>query len=160
MEAFCKRSGMVRDETRFLYNGQRVLVSDSAHSLSMEELDTIEAYQEQIGGSGGGPPPRHPAATDIPPLKKGTAELSSTPFNSPTDGGPPSSTSGLPPPQPPPPTAAAATQAAAAPSLDERITLRVSLKGDGEECFYSIKREAPLHKLMDASVNVRTRALT
>ncbi|KAK9475689.1 ubiquitin-related domain-containing protein [Lipomyces japonicus] len=51
MDTFCDRQGKSRGAVRFLFDGQRVSDTDTPESLDMGENDTIEVYQEQVGGS-------------------------------------------------------------------------------------------------------------
>ncbi|KAI9320185.1 ubiquitin-related domain-containing protein, partial [Dichotomocladium elegans] len=51
MEAYCERQGKSNDSVRFLYDGHRVLATDTPQSLAMEDGDTIDVMVEQIGGS-------------------------------------------------------------------------------------------------------------
>ncbi|KAF8418054.1 ubiquitin-like protein-like protein SMT3 [Tirmania nivea] len=50
MDAFCERSGKMPSSVRFLYDGSRVLGTDSPVNLEMQDGDTLEVHQEQIGG--------------------------------------------------------------------------------------------------------------
>ncbi|MCJ1479587.1 hypothetical protein MMC13_008273 [Lambiella insularis] len=51
MDAFCDRQGKMRTTVRFLFDGQRVQESDSPDTLDMQDGDTLEVHQEQIGGA-------------------------------------------------------------------------------------------------------------
>ncbi|KAF2754353.1 ubiquitin-like protein [Pseudovirgaria hyperparasitica] len=50
MEAFCDRQGKSPQSVRFLYDGQRVQGTDDPETLDMQDGDTLEVHQEQIGG--------------------------------------------------------------------------------------------------------------
>ncbi|MCJ1468050.1 hypothetical protein MMC07_006676 [Pseudocyphellaria aurata] len=50
MNAFCDRQGKNLSSVRFLFDGARVQASDSPDSLEMQDGDTLEVHQEQIGG--------------------------------------------------------------------------------------------------------------
>lgn len=52
MTAFCERHGKALNTVRFLFEGQRVLTSETPESLEMEDGDTIEVHHEQWGGDG------------------------------------------------------------------------------------------------------------
>ena len=47
MSTFCERAGLDLQSVRFIFDGQRVNGSDTAHSLGMEEGNVIEVMQEQ-----------------------------------------------------------------------------------------------------------------
>ncbi|KAL9608674.1 MAG: hypothetical protein Q9167_006509 [Letrouitia subvulpina] len=51
MNAFCERQGKDFKTVRFLFDGARVNPTDSPDSLDMQDGDTLEVHQEQIGGS-------------------------------------------------------------------------------------------------------------
>ncbi|KAK5098493.1 SUMO protein smt3 [Exophiala xenobiotica] len=51
MNAFCDRQGKDAKTVRFLFDGQRVTGQDTPDSLDMNDGDTLEVHQEQIGGS-------------------------------------------------------------------------------------------------------------
>ncbi|MCJ1407664.1 hypothetical protein MMC19_001735 [Ptychographa xylographoides] len=51
MDAFCDRQGKAPNTVRFLFDGARVQQTDSPDSLDMQDGDTLEVHQEQIGGS-------------------------------------------------------------------------------------------------------------
>ncbi|KAL7271556.1 SUMO protein smt3 [Rhizina undulata] len=51
MDAFCDRQGKAPNSVRFLFDGTRVQGGDSPESLDMQDGDTLEVHQEQIGGS-------------------------------------------------------------------------------------------------------------
>jgi len=50
MDAFCDRQGKSPQSVRFLFDGQRVQPTDNPDSLDMQDGDTLEVHQEQIGG--------------------------------------------------------------------------------------------------------------
>jgi len=50
MDAFCERQGKAPNSVRFLFDGSRVNPADSPDSLDMQDGDTLEVHQEQIGG--------------------------------------------------------------------------------------------------------------
>jgi len=50
MDAFCDRQGKSPNSVRFLFDGTRVQGQDSPESLDMQDGDTLEVHQEQIGG--------------------------------------------------------------------------------------------------------------
>ncbi|KAF1966156.1 ubiquitin-like protein [Bimuria novae-zelandiae CBS 107.79] len=50
MNAFCDRQGKNMQSVRFLFDGQRVQPTDNPDSLDMQDGDTLEVHQEQIGG--------------------------------------------------------------------------------------------------------------
>jgi len=50
MKAFCERQGKDPKTVRFLFEGSRVQTTDSPDSLEMADGDSLEVYQEQIGG--------------------------------------------------------------------------------------------------------------
>jgi len=51
MDAFCERQGKSRNTVRFLFDGSRVQPDDTPDLLDMQDGDTLEVHQEQIGGS-------------------------------------------------------------------------------------------------------------
>ncbi|KFY24940.1 hypothetical protein V491_01960, partial [Pseudogymnoascus sp. VKM F-3775] len=51
MDAFCERQGKAPSSVRFLFDGSRVQATDSPDTLDMQDGDTLEVHQEQIGGS-------------------------------------------------------------------------------------------------------------
>jgi len=51
MDAFCERQGKAANSVRFLFDGSRVQPTDSPDTLDMQDGDTLEVHQEQIGGS-------------------------------------------------------------------------------------------------------------
>ncbi|TGZ83576.1 ubiquitin-like protein [Ascodesmis nigricans] len=50
MDAFCERQGKSTSSVRFLFDGTRVQPGDTPDSLDMQDGDTLEVHQEQIGG--------------------------------------------------------------------------------------------------------------
>ncbi|KAF2248701.1 ubiquitin-like protein [Trematosphaeria pertusa] len=50
MDAFCDRQGKNISSVRFLFDGQRVQPTDNPETLDMQDGDTLEVHQEQIGG--------------------------------------------------------------------------------------------------------------
>ncbi|CAP69606.1 uncharacterized protein PODANS_1_12620 [Podospora anserina S mat+] len=52
MTAFCERQGKTIQSVRFLFEGQRVQPSDTPDTLEMQDGDTLEVHQEQVGGGG------------------------------------------------------------------------------------------------------------
>nr|POE74831.1 ubiquitin-like protein pmt3/smt3 [Quercus suber] len=50
MDAFCERQGKTPSSCRFLFDGTRVNPTDNPDSLDMQDGDTLEVHQEQIGG--------------------------------------------------------------------------------------------------------------
>ncbi|KAK4197747.1 ubiquitin-related domain-containing protein [Triangularia verruculosa] len=50
MTAFCERQGKTLQSVRFLFEGQRVQPSDTPDTLEMQDGDTLEVHQEQVGG--------------------------------------------------------------------------------------------------------------
>jgi len=50
MDAFCDRQGKSPQSVRFLFEGVRVNATDNPESLEMQDGDTLEVHQEQIGG--------------------------------------------------------------------------------------------------------------
>jgi len=51
MNAFCERQGKALSSVRFLFDGNRVNPTDSPDGLDMQDGDTLEVHQEQIGGA-------------------------------------------------------------------------------------------------------------
>ncbi|KAF2435833.1 ubiquitin-like protein [Tothia fuscella] len=49
--AYCTRVGKDVKNVRFLFEGQRVQDTDTPDSLGMENSDTIDVFEEQIGGA-------------------------------------------------------------------------------------------------------------
>lgn len=52
MGAFCERQGKALSSVRFLFEGQRVQPTDTPDTLEMQDGDTLEVHQEQVGGCG------------------------------------------------------------------------------------------------------------
>ena len=50
MEAFCKRQGINPSLKRFLIDGQRVDPKQTPDDLDLEDGDTIEVHNAQLGG--------------------------------------------------------------------------------------------------------------
>lgn len=50
MDAFCERQGKSPASVRFLHEGSRVQPTDCPDSINIEDGDTLEVHQEQIGG--------------------------------------------------------------------------------------------------------------
>ncbi|KIW03406.1 uncharacterized protein PV09_05611 [Verruconis gallopava] len=50
MDAFCERSGKSPQSVRFLFDGSRVSGTDTPDTLDMQDGDTLEVHQEQVGG--------------------------------------------------------------------------------------------------------------
>ncbi|KAH6845183.1 ubiquitin-related domain-containing protein [Chaetomium sp. MPI-CAGE-AT-0009] len=50
MTAFCERQGKTPASVRFLFEGQRVQPTDTPDTLEMQDGDTLEVHQEQVGG--------------------------------------------------------------------------------------------------------------
>ncbi|KAK4110568.1 ubiquitin-like protein [Canariomyces notabilis] len=50
MTAFCERQGKSLNSVRFLFEGQRVQPGDTPDTLEMQDGDTLEVHQEQVGG--------------------------------------------------------------------------------------------------------------
>ncbi|KAL4809562.1 ubiquitin-related domain-containing protein [Aspergillus unguis] len=50
MDAFCERQGKQQSTVRFLFDGTRVRPEDTPETLDMDDGDTLEVHQEQIGG--------------------------------------------------------------------------------------------------------------
>lgn len=51
MKAFCERQGKEMSSLRFLIDGTRILPENTPAELELEDGDTIEAHNEQLGGS-------------------------------------------------------------------------------------------------------------
>ncbi|KAK6843211.1 hypothetical protein PG990_004866 [Apiospora arundinis] len=51
MNAFCERQGKNMASVRFLFEGQRVQPTDTPDTLEMQDSDTLEVHQEQVGGA-------------------------------------------------------------------------------------------------------------
>ncbi|UPK98132.1 hypothetical protein LCI18_009067 [Fusarium solani-melongenae] len=50
MGAFCERQGKALSSVRFLFDGTRVQPTDTPDALEMQDGDTLEVHQEQVGG--------------------------------------------------------------------------------------------------------------
>ncbi|KAF7545619.1 hypothetical protein G7046_g9520 [Stylonectria norvegica] len=50
MGAFCDRQGKAITSVRFLFDGTRVQPTDTPDALEMQDGDTLEVHQEQVGG--------------------------------------------------------------------------------------------------------------
>ena len=50
-KSYSDRQGVPVNTLRFLFDGNRINDEDTPKSLEMEDGDTIEVYQEQIGGT-------------------------------------------------------------------------------------------------------------
>ncbi|NWI38825.1 SUMO3 protein, partial [Picathartes gymnocephalus] len=50
MEVYCCRQGLSMRHIMFLFDGQPIKGADTPAQLEMEHEDTIEVYQQQIGG--------------------------------------------------------------------------------------------------------------
>ncbi|KAF2175182.1 ubiquitin-like protein [Zopfia rhizophila CBS 207.26] len=50
IDTFCDRQGKSPASVRFLFDGQRVQPTDNPDTLEMQDGDTLEVHQEQIGG--------------------------------------------------------------------------------------------------------------
>ena len=48
-DAYCSKIGLMREEVRFLFDGQRVLAQDTPATFEMEENDALEAKTEELG---------------------------------------------------------------------------------------------------------------
>ncbi|KAF2435081.1 ubiquitin-like protein-like protein SMT3 [Tothia fuscella] len=52
MDAFCQRQALTPTQVRFITSeGQKVTAVDTPDTLDMEDGDTLQVHQEQIGGS-------------------------------------------------------------------------------------------------------------
>lgn len=49
MTAYCKRMNVLREKSRFLFDGTRLRSNDTPESLEMEDGDVVEVFMEQIG---------------------------------------------------------------------------------------------------------------
>ena len=49
-KSYSERQGVPVSTLRFLFDGNRINDEDTPKSLDMEDGDTIEVYQEQVGG--------------------------------------------------------------------------------------------------------------
>ncbi|PAA66358.1 hypothetical protein BOX15_Mlig002796g2, partial [Macrostomum lignano] len=50
MTTYCDRLGLRAQTVRFIFDGNNVEESDTPATLDMEENDTIEVFQSQVGG--------------------------------------------------------------------------------------------------------------
>lgn len=50
IQAFCSRKAVDPQQVRFIYDGQRILPSQTPADFDMENDDTIDAFLEQVGG--------------------------------------------------------------------------------------------------------------
>ncbi|XP_062354773.1 small ubiquitin-related modifier 3-like, partial [Cinclus cinclus] len=50
MKAYCGRQGLSPRHITFLFDGQPIKEADTPAQVEMEHKDTIEVYQQQIGG--------------------------------------------------------------------------------------------------------------
>ncbi|QDS67924.1 hypothetical protein FKW77_008622 [Venturia effusa] len=50
MDAFCERQGKTPAQVRFFFDGTRITGDDTPESLDMENEESIDVYEEQIGG--------------------------------------------------------------------------------------------------------------
>ncbi|KAE9962465.1 hypothetical protein BLS_001724 [Venturia inaequalis] len=50
MNAFCERQGKSPTQLRFFFDGTRITGEDTPESLDMENVESIDVYEEQIGG--------------------------------------------------------------------------------------------------------------
>lgn len=50
-QAYCSRSGQSTNSIRFLYDGQRVVPSDTPEKLEFEDGDLIDVVLQQTGGN-------------------------------------------------------------------------------------------------------------
>lgn len=63
MTAYCNRVNMSLHAVRFRFDGEPVTEADTPHTMSMEDGDAIEVFQQQTGGGGGAAAePRQPGA--------------------------------------------------------------------------------------------------
>ncbi|KAI8343632.1 ubiquitin-related domain-containing protein [Chlamydoabsidia padenii] len=51
MDAYCERQGKSAGSVRFLYDGNRLLPTNTPDELEMEDGDSIDVMVEQIGGA-------------------------------------------------------------------------------------------------------------
>lgn len=52
---YCRRTHLDFETIRFLFDGKRVWEGDTPEHYGMEDDDAIDAFNDQIGGSGGRP---------------------------------------------------------------------------------------------------------
>ena len=50
-KSYSERQGVPLNSLRFLFDGRRINDEETPKALEMENDDTIEVYQEQVGGS-------------------------------------------------------------------------------------------------------------
>lgn len=50
MAAYCDRTGIKMESTRFRFDGQPINETDTPSALEMEEGDSIDVFQSQTGG--------------------------------------------------------------------------------------------------------------
>lgn len=50
MDAYCKKSGMSRQQVRFLYDGKPLEDDKTPDDYDMDDDDVIDAMVEQVGG--------------------------------------------------------------------------------------------------------------
>jgi len=50
MSAYCERTGIKMESTRFRFDGQPINETDTPSVLEMEEGDSIDVFQQQTGG--------------------------------------------------------------------------------------------------------------
>ena len=50
MNAYCQRQGLDIQNCRFLFDGQRIDPDTSPEDLDMEDGDSIDVAQQQVGG--------------------------------------------------------------------------------------------------------------
>ena len=50
MSAYCARSKLAQTTVRFRFDGQAISENDTPRGLDMEDGDTIEVFQQQLGG--------------------------------------------------------------------------------------------------------------
>ncbi|XP_021102411.1 small ubiquitin-related modifier 3 [Heterocephalus glaber] len=61
MKAYCERQGLSMRQIRFRFDGQPINETDTAAQLEMENEDTINAFQQQMGGAASRGTVVHPA---------------------------------------------------------------------------------------------------
>lgn len=50
-KSYAERQGVAVGSLRFLFDGKRINDDETPKLLEMEDNDTIDVYQEQVGGS-------------------------------------------------------------------------------------------------------------
>ncbi|CAF1129076.1 unnamed protein product [Adineta steineri] len=50
-KSYAERQGVAVNSLRFLFDGKRINDDETPKLLEMEDNDTIDVYQEQVGGS-------------------------------------------------------------------------------------------------------------